>query len=83
VKAKLMNRVVGTEQVELSLLELGVHLQDGNLILWILKRGHRWTTPTSNEIGELQGAQGEAYFLYIVSFTASTLFYSSEKDLER
>lgn len=43
VKAKLMNCVLGTEQLELSFLELGVHLQNRDLMLWILIRGHRRT----------------------------------------
>lgn len=72
VKAKLMNCVVCTEQLELSFLELGVHLQDGNMGLWILKRGHRGLPYLQWNFSE--GPKGKLNSLYIVSFTTSTLF---------
>jgi hypothetical protein len=45
-KPKLMNGAVSAEDLELSMLEIGVHLQDRNSVVRILKRAHSEVTPS-------------------------------------
>jgi len=41
VKTKLMGGAVGAQELELSVLELGIHLQNGDPVFGILVRIHR------------------------------------------
>jgi hypothetical protein len=54
------------------MLEIGVHLQNGNSVVRILKRTHSGITPSLQL--EITGGAHRTYFLYIVSFTMSTVF---------
>jgi hypothetical protein len=61
-KPKLMNGAVSTEELELSMLEIGIHLQDGNSVVRILKRAHSEVTP-SFQLENYRGGPRDVFFI--------------------
>src|SRR5579864_6935625 len=72
-KPKLMDGAVSTEELELSMLEIGIHLQDGNSVVRILKGTHSEVTP-SFQLENYRGGPRDVFFIHQFINTVNIIF---------
>jgi hypothetical protein len=67
-----MNGTVSAEKLELSMLEIGIHLQDGNSVVRIFKRAHSEVTPSFQL--EITGGPTGVFFIHRFIHNVNIIF---------